>query len=116
MDGGGDRRGLPNLKNTVEAAKELIRPEVVELFDKYDVYDRQEMAARYDIMLDIYTRRILIEARTMAEMARTQLYPAISRYLTEAAQAVKALGISARPPAPSRISWTASHLPPGFDG
>lgn len=50
------------------------------------------MAARYDIMLDIYTRRILIEARTMAEMARTQLYPAISRYLTEAAQAVKALG------------------------
>ena len=86
------RRGLPTLKNTVEAAKELIRPEVVELFDKYDVYDRQEMAARYDIMLDIYTRRILIEARTMAEMARTQLYPAISRYLTEAAQAVKALG------------------------
>ena len=65
---------------------------LVELFDKYDVYDRQEMAARYDIMLDIYTRRILIEARTMAEMARTQLYPAISRYLTEAAQAVKALG------------------------
>ena len=52
-----ERRGLPNLRTTPEAMPELIRPEVIDLYERLGILNRAELKARYDIYLDclLYT-------------------------------------------------------------
>ena len=44
-------RGLPNLKTTLDAVPELIKPEAVELFEKYGVFNERELHSRYEVQL-----------------------------------------------------------------
>ena len=47
-------RGLPNLKTTLDAVPELIKPEAVELFEKYGVFSERELHSRYEVRLEQY--------------------------------------------------------------
>ncbi|WP_040196215.1 glutamine synthetase III [Candidatus Soleaferrea massiliensis] len=85
------RRGLPNYKDTVECVKELISDKTIELFEKYEIYTAEEMHARYEITLEAYNKRRMIEAKTMVIMAEEQIYPAVNRYVMELADSVKVL-------------------------
>ena len=90
------RRGLPNLKTTPEALPVLIENDVIELFNKYHVLSPEEMHSRYEIYLEQYNLRIDVEAKTVAEMAKTIIYPAAVRYQTELASSclkMKELGV-----------------------
>lgn len=85
-----ERRGLPNLKNTVDALPVIIRPETIALFGKYRVYTDRELQSRYTIFCESYIKTISVEARLTAMMAKTMILPAALRYQTEVAQTVSA--------------------------
>ena len=85
-----ERRGLPNLKNTVDAIPVIVRKDTADLFTKYRVYSEKELQSRYNIFSEGYVKTITIEASMMAMMARTMILPAALRYQSEVAQAVTA--------------------------
>ncbi len=84
-------RGLPNLKTTLDALPELIKPDALELFDKYKVFNDREMHSRYEIGLEQYALTIHVEAKLSLELGSTVVLPAALRYQTEIAQNVAAL-------------------------
>ena len=89
-------RGLPNLKTTLDALPELIKPEAIALFEKYSVFSDREMHSRYEIGLEQYALTVGVEARLTLELGSTVILPAALRYQTELASNVatlKAAGI-----------------------
>jgi len=85
-----ERRGLPNLKNTVDAIPTIVAPKSVLLFEKYKVYTERELQARYTIFCENYIKTITIEANTMLQMGKTMILPAAIRSLSEVATAFTA--------------------------
>jgi glutamine synthetase len=85
-----ERRGLPNLKNTVDSIPVIVRKETIELFGKYKVYSERELTARYNIFSEKYVKEVTIEASMMVHMAKTMILPAALRYQGEVATAVNA--------------------------
>jgi len=79
------RRGLPNLRTSVDALPMLEDGEVKALFERYGVLSRRELQSRLDVYLEHYCKSIAVEARTTLEMAHTIVYPAAVRYLGELA-------------------------------
>ncbi|MEG1996565.1 MAG: glutamine synthetase III [Oscillospiraceae bacterium] len=70
------KRGLPNLSNTVDAAKAMIEPHNVEVLNRHHVLTEVECNSRYEIMLENYSKIVHIEAATMVQMAKRQIIPA----------------------------------------
>src|SRR5262249_16344881 len=85
-----EKRGLPNLKNTVDALPVVIRKDAVDLFGKYRVYSERELQSRFNILCEGYVKTITVEARLTSLMANTMILPAAVRYQGEVAQAVTA--------------------------
>ena len=79
------RRGLPNKKNTPAALPALIDPKNIALMEEFGVLTKVEMESRYEVELEHYSKIINIEALTMLEMARKQLLPAVTAYMSEVA-------------------------------
>jgi glutamine synthetase len=93
-----EKRGLPNIRSTVEATQALTAPKNVRLLEKHGVLNKVEMASRCEIMLETYIKTIRIEALTMLEMAKRQILPAAVAYISDLAgsiQGVKATGLDA---------------------
>ena len=84
-------RGLPNLKTTLDAIPELIKPEAVAVFEKYGVFNERELHSRYEVRLEQYALTIAVEAKLALEIGSTTILPAAIRYQTELAQNVAAL-------------------------
>ena len=78
-----ERRGLLNNKNTADAVPEFFKNENIEVFVRQGVYTKSEAIARANIQLENYIKTIRIEALTMIDMARGQIYPAVSAYIRE---------------------------------
>ena len=78
-----ERRGLANLKSTADALPAYIAPKNVELFVKHGIYTREEVQARYEIHVENYSTVISIEAKTMVDMIRHDILPAVSGYAAE---------------------------------
>ncbi|MCX6386247.1 MAG: glutamine synthetase III [Solirubrobacterales bacterium] len=76
------RRGLKNLRTTVDALPELISDSTIEVFAKYQVLSERELHARYEVQVEQYIIALNIESETAATMARTMLLPAALRYLS----------------------------------
>ncbi len=75
------KRKLPNISNTVDAAKHYLSTEAIALLTRYRVYTRRELESRYEIVLAKYIKRIFIEARSASSIAHTMILPAAIRYL-----------------------------------
>ncbi|HEY4795169.1 MAG TPA: glutamine synthetase type III, partial [Mycobacterium sp.] len=84
-------RGLANLKTTLDAIPELVKPEAVELFEKYGVFNERELHSRYEVQLEQYALTVAVEAKLALEIGSTIILPAAIRYQTELAQNVAAL-------------------------
>jgi glutamine synthetase len=82
------RRGLPILKDSVEAFPVLKSKKTAELFKAYGVLNKAEVESRYQIAVEKYVKQILIEAETMGHMARTQILPAALKHQSLLADAV----------------------------
>src|SRR5438270_908847 len=83
-----ERRGLPNLRNTVEVLPVIIRRDSIDLFTKYKVYSERELHSRYAILSENYVKTVNIEGQLTAMMAKTMILPAALRYQAEVAAAV----------------------------
>ncbi len=76
-----EKRGLFVIKDTVAAAKELIKKTSVGLFEHFNVFSEIECVARYEMVLENYCETILIEAQTMLEMVGKDIFPAMCQHV-----------------------------------
>jgi glutamine synthetase len=93
------KRGLLNLRNSVDAYPELMKPDVVKAFEKYGVLNERELRARYDVAIEQYNKTINIEAQLMVLMANRYILPAAYTFqgtLGQAVSAVKSAGATAK--------------------
>ncbi len=87
-----EKRGLLNLKTTVDAIPYYIAEKNIKLFADNKVYNAAEINARYEIMSENYSKILNIEALTMIDMTKSAILPAVAKYLgdiTNSALAVK---------------------------
>jgi glutamine synthetase len=84
------RRGLLNLKSTIDALPFYTRKENIELFERNGILTGLEVKSRYEIALEVYTKDINIEARTMVDMIRQQILPSVNRYMKDLAVSLSA--------------------------
>ena len=92
-----EKRGLLNLKTTLDAIAHLSDQKNLELFSKHGVLSEREVEARLDIMYDIYFKTVNIEGEVTESIATTQILPAALGYLAElervgSGQAARQLG------------------------
>jgi glutamine synthetase len=86
-----EKRGLPNLRNTVDALPVLLKEENAALFNKYGVLSPREVHSRYEIYVERYCKDVNSESLVALNMARTQILPAGYRYQAELANTAASL-------------------------
>jgi glutamine synthetase type III len=69
------RRGLLNHANTVDALPELMKPDVVKIFEKYKVLNSREIHARHEVAVETYVKTVNVE-QLMVLMANRYILPA----------------------------------------
>jgi glutamine synthetase len=84
-------RGLPNLKTTLDAIPELVKPEAIEVFEKYGVFNSRELHSREEVRYEMYVLTVNVEAKLTLELGSTVILPAAIRYQTELASNVATL-------------------------
>ena len=74
------RRGLANLRDTVDCMPAYIDKKNVDLFTRHAILTETEMRARYEIHLENYCKVSAIEASTLLDMVQRHILPAASAY------------------------------------
>ena len=82
-----EKRGLLNLKTTVDAVEHLLDEKNIALYEKYGVYTREELEANYEIYLENYSKIIHIEASSMIKMSQKEIIPMSIEYVKELCEA-----------------------------
>ena len=93
-----ERRGLPNIKSMVESVQSLTTEKSIRLFEKFGIFTEAELRATEEVLYEIYSKSINIEAQTMIDMAKKQILPAVIGYtktLADTVIAVKEAGTNA---------------------
>ncbi len=83
-----ERRGLLNLKSTVDALPLLKSEKNIKMFEKHGVFSATEINSRVDIILENYTKIIHIEALTLIDMMTREVVPTISAYTNRLCEAL----------------------------
>ena len=98
------KRGLPNIRNSVDSLHTMLEPDVEKVFENHKVLTKDELHARYEILLERYCKEINIEALTTVQMVKRQIMPAAMEYsgiVANTVSSIKAAGSTAK--AQSRI-------------
>ena len=74
------RRDLPNVASTIESLKALTKTQNIAIFEKYKVFSKEELIARYHIWVHTYNTTLEIEANTLNEMVNASIVPAGCEY------------------------------------
>lgn len=93
-----ERRGLPNITNSVDAVEAFVSEKTMRLFGRHNVLSKLELQSRAEIRYEAYVKQINIEARTMIDIASKQIRPAVVKYAGTVARsfaAVQAAGCDA---------------------
>lgn len=85
-----EKRGLHNLKTTVDAIPAFETEESIKLFEKHGIFTKAEIESRCEILLENYSKTINIEALTMVDMAKKKILPAVLDYSTKVFTALNA--------------------------
>lgn len=85
------RRGLSNRKTTPEALEAFVDEKSCGLFERNNVLTRRELAARHEIRLENYTKKIQIESRILGDLAGNHIIPVAIRYQNALIENVKGL-------------------------
>ena len=107
------RRGLLNLKTTVDVVPYLTSSKNVKLFSKHKVFTEVELFARSEIAYENYTKSVNIEARTMLDMSSKDILPTAIEYASELERALsvkKSLGTLSENDAVSKLSAKVNAL------
>lgn len=108
-----EKRGLPNIKTTVESIKAIIAEKNLDVMEKHGVLSRVEMKSRYEVSLEHYIKTINIEALTALDMAKKQILPAVIKFATSIANSInviKSTGVEADITAQSELLTEVSAL------
>ena len=85
-----EKRGLLNLRTTPDALPELVKEKNVKMLTAHKVYSATELDSRYEALLENYCKAVLIEARTMVDMANTDILPSVSAFSKKLGEAYAA--------------------------
>ncbi len=85
------KRGLLNLKNTVDALPQLVTEDAIKLFETYKILNQRELHARYEIMVETYNKTVNVEGQLMVLMANRYILPAAFEYQKDVALSVAAV-------------------------
>lgn len=77
------KRGLLNLKTTVDALPYFVSTKNIELFTKHHIFTEAEMHSRCDILLEEYCKVLNIECLTMLDMVKKDIIPAVQAYIKD---------------------------------
>jgi glutamine synthetase len=91
-----ERRGLPHLRDSVDALATLRSKKNADLFKKYSVLSKSELDSRTFVAYEKYNKQLTIEAETMITVSRTQILPAALRHqalMSEAVSRTEAAGV-----------------------
>ena len=83
-----EQRGLKNIPTTADALPFLKSPEIKQLFESTGVLSPTELESRFEVYAEQYVMSIDVEAKLVVDMAKTLIYPAVMRYLSESAGAI----------------------------
>ena len=86
-----EARGLLNYRTTADCMPHLLDKKNADMLISHGVFTQAEIASRVEIMLENYCKTVLIEARTMIDMAKTQIVPAVSGYAAKLAAGTAAM-------------------------
>ena len=92
-----EERGLLNLPTTADALPYLKDKSIEELFEKTGVFSPKELESRFEVYAEQYILSIEVEAKLVVDMAKTLIYPAAVKYVTELSAALsgfKELGLN----------------------
>lgn len=81
-----EKRGLLNLRTTMDALPLFTHEKNVKLFEKHKVLNEREIHSRQEIWAEQYLTTLNIEADTTEAIAKTMIYPAAVRYINELAE------------------------------
>ncbi len=76
-----EKRGLSNLRTTPDSLSHMLDKKNVDMLTSHHVYSERELVSRVEIMLENYSKTIIIEGNTMVIMAKRQILPAIESYI-----------------------------------
>ncbi|MEL7603022.1 MAG: glutamine synthetase III [Bacillota bacterium] len=115
-----EKRGLLNLKSTVEALPYFVQEKNIKLFEKHCILSSTEIHSRLEIQLENYIKVINIEAVTTLDIARQRILPAVMKYsgkLADIAVQKASLGIagSVEKDLAAKISGLAAKLYDGIE-
>lgn len=72
MEQEAEKRGLCNLKSTVDALPCVLERKNIELFEEFGIFSEAEVRARYEVSLENYTKALHIEALTMLDRPKNR--------------------------------------------
>ena len=81
-----EKRGLLNYRTTPDCIPHLLDRKNIDMLTSHKVFSEVELKSRYEITLENYCKTVIIEANTMVSMARTQIAPAIEKYINDLAK------------------------------
>ena len=84
-----EKRGLLNLRTTPDCMPRILEKKNRDMLIGNGVMTEAEIHSRYEIMLENYSKTVAIEARTMADMAKKEIMPAIETCVAELAASAK---------------------------
>ncbi|MCM1187072.1 MAG: glutamine synthetase III [Lachnoclostridium sp.] len=79
-------RGLLNYRTTPDCMPHLLDEKNVRMLTSQKVFTEAELKSRCDIMLENYNKTVTIEAKTMVDMVKKQILPAIVSYSSDLAK------------------------------
>ena len=86
-----EKRGLLNVRSTVEALESMSSKENIDMFKKYKVLSKEEVLSRQEIYLEQYSKQVNIEALASLDMVKTQYLPAAMSCAAELAAQIGAI-------------------------
>ncbi|MBR4341811.1 MAG: glutamine synthetase III [Lachnospiraceae bacterium] len=80
------KRKLLNLRTTPDCMPLILSEKNVAMLTGHKVFSKAEIESRCEIMLENYSKTIIIEANTMVDMAKAQIAPAVEGYIGDIAK------------------------------
>ena len=77
------KRGLMNIKNSVDAIESLKDYKNIKMLTELGIFSDIEIESRYEISLENYCKKMNVEAATAIKMVNNQFYPSSLTYLTK---------------------------------
>lgn len=86
-----EERGLANLPTTADALPVIKEKYIEELFEKTGVLSPTELESRFEVYAEQYLLSIEVEAKLVIDMAKTKIYPAAVKYVSDLSATISSL-------------------------